>query len=60
MASFREAIRLKPDFARAHFNLGVALARKGDRDGAIEALREASRIDPSDPDIRKALAALSR
>jgi Flp pilus assembly protein TadD len=58
IASFREAVRLKPDFARAHFNLGVALYRRGDRAGAAAALREAGRLDPGDPDIRGALRAV--
>ena len=29
IAAYREAIRLKPDFADAHFNLGIALADRG-------------------------------
>ena len=33
------AIRLKPDSGRAHYELGVALARSGNRAAAIEHLR---------------------
>src|SRR5262249_30517548 len=43
---FREAIRLKPDFALAHYNLGLVLKAQGDRAGAIEALRSAVRCRP--------------
>jgi len=34
MRDFRVAIAVRPDFARAHNNLGVALARTGDDDAA--------------------------
>jgi tetratricopeptide (TPR) repeat protein len=44
---YREAIRLKPDFADAHYSLGYALLQgKGDNDGAIAELREAIRLKP--------------
>src|SRR5206468_2610337 len=42
--AFREAIRLKSNYAIAHFNLGVALRLKGDLEGAIKACREAIRL----------------
>jgi tetratricopeptide (TPR) repeat protein len=45
VAEYREAIRLKSDYAAAHGNLGAALGAKGDRDGAIAEFREAIRID---------------
>ncbi len=44
--SHREAIRLKPDYAEAHFNLGNALTAKGDPDGAIASFRAAIRLEP--------------
>ena len=40
------ALRLKPDYARAHFNLGVALGRKGQVDPAIAELEETLKLDP--------------
>lgn len=43
---FREAIRLKPDYANAHYNLGFALSDKGELDGAIAEFREALRLNP--------------
>ena len=42
----REALRLNPNDARAHFVLAGALDDKGDWDGAIPEYREALRLDP--------------
>ncbi len=46
MAEFRTAIRIKPDYAEAHYNLGVALAAAGQYDKAIDEYRTAIRIAP--------------
>ena len=46
IAAFREAIRLKPDLASAHYNLGNALRVQGKLDEAIAAYREAIRLKP--------------
>ncbi len=46
VAALREAIRLKPDDAPAHFNLGLILFESGDVRGAIAACREAIRLRP--------------
>jgi tetratricopeptide (TPR) repeat protein len=46
MAEYREAIRLKPDLAEAHNNVGIALGDRGDPDGAIAEYREAIRLEP--------------
>ena len=46
IAEYREAIRLKPDFAEAHNNLGNALQAKGKLDEAIAEYREAIRLKP--------------
>ena len=35
VAEYREALRLNPNNAAAHNNLGAALGEKGDWDGAI-------------------------
>jgi serine/threonine protein kinase/WD40 repeat protein/Flp pilus assembly protein TadD len=45
-AAYREAIRLKPDYALAHQCLGVALKAQGKLDDAITEYREAIRLKP--------------
>jgi tetratricopeptide (TPR) repeat protein len=44
IAEYREAIRLKKDYAKAHYNLGKALEDKGKLDEAIAEYREAIRL----------------
>ena len=46
--AYREALRLKPDFADAWNNLGVAYGKLGRHQEAIEAYREALRLKPDD------------
>src|SRR5439155_589768 len=41
-----EALRLDPNYAMAHCNLGAALRATGDVAGAITAYRKALRLDP--------------
>ena len=41
-----QAIRLKPDYAEAFNNRGIARYNKGDFDGAIKDYEEAIRLDP--------------
>ena len=40
---FRRAIALQPDFADAHYNLGIGLALAGDNAGALDRLRRCRR-----------------
>jgi tetratricopeptide (TPR) repeat protein len=42
----RRALRAKPDYAEAHYNLGVALAASGRLPGAVAEYRETLRLDP--------------
>jgi Flp pilus assembly protein TadD len=49
VASFRQAVNLKRDFAAAHNNLGNALRELGRLDEAVASLQEALRIQPNFP-----------
>lgn len=57
-ARFGEVLKLAPDFAAAHGNLGVLLRRRGDIPGALAAYRRALALDPRNPSILGNLAAL--
>jgi tetratricopeptide (TPR) repeat protein len=46
IAAYKEAIRLKPDFAQVYNNLGGALVDKGSLDEAVAAYKEAIRLKP--------------
>ena len=48
-------MRIKPDYAPAHFNLGNALGKEGDLDGATKEFREALRINPKDAEAHNSL-----
>jgi serine/threonine-protein kinase len=57
-AAYREAIRLKPDYARAHSNLGYVLSDQGRFKEAEAACREAIRLQPDDPAAHSDLGAV--
>jgi Flp pilus assembly protein TadD len=58
ISHYKEAIRLQPDFGKAHLELGAVLRRRGDRAGAAAEFR-AAQTDP-DPQIReRAVAGLT-
>ena len=46
VAAYRQAIRIKPDYADVHLNLGNALKERGSLDDAVAAYRQAIRIKP--------------
>jgi Flp pilus assembly protein TadD len=52
----KEALRLKPDFAEAHNNLGTALHRMGRIEEAISQYQEALRLKPESEEARANLA----
>ena len=52
---FREAIRLKPDYATAWFNLGNALAQDELWAEAMQAFGQAVRIQPDFTEAREAI-----
>ncbi len=43
---FKQAIRIDPDHAEAHYNLGTAYGKSGMYKDAIEAFKQAIRINP--------------
>ena len=55
MASCRQAIRLKPDYAEAHNNLGLVLQSQGHIDEAIAAYRQAIGLKPDYPEAHLVL-----
>lgn len=57
-ASFRQAIRCKPHYSQAHFNLGQCLKEQGRREDAAAEFREALRCRPDYELARKALREL--
>ena len=56
-SALREAIRLRPDYAEAHNNLGLVLIQAGDDPNGIAALREAVRLAPDYADAHANLGA---
>jgi tetratricopeptide (TPR) repeat protein len=49
-AEYREAIRLRPDWYKAHYRLAIALWDHGRQKDAQAAFREARRLKPKQPD----------
>jgi len=44
--SYKQALKIKPDYAEAYYNMGVALNDKGDPEAAIESYKQALKIKP--------------
>ncbi len=57
IAKFNQVVRAQPESPDAHHYLGLALARRGDTDGAAAAFRRTLEIDPNHPAARLNLAA---
>jgi tetratricopeptide (TPR) repeat protein len=58
--AYREAIRLKPDFAECQYSLGHALSQLGKTDEAITAYRETIRVKPDHAEAHCNLAGIFR
>jgi len=54
---FREAMRLNPDFAEAHYNLALVYEGAGQRQEAIRHWEEALRLEPDFPEAENNLGA---
>jgi Flp pilus assembly protein TadD len=46
IAQFRSAIQSEPNYAAAHFELGLALNQKGQKDDANKEFQRAGELDP--------------
>jgi cytochrome c-type biogenesis protein CcmH/NrfG len=57
IAEFKEALRLKPDFAPGWHNLGTSWFYLGNLPAAAAAFREELRLSPNNPEAQQALAA---
>ena len=44
IAAYRHSAELRPEFPEVHVNLGIALQRAGDLDGALQSYRQAMRL----------------
>jgi tetratricopeptide (TPR) repeat protein len=55
---YEQALRIKPDYAHAHYNLGVALEKLGRTQEAIQHYEQALRIKPDFTQAHSALARL--
>jgi tetratricopeptide (TPR) repeat protein len=60
IAEYREAIRLRPEYPLAHYNLGNALRDQGKHTEAEAEYREAIRLRPEDPDAHMNLGCALR
>ena len=58
VAEFNEALRLRPEYAEAHNNLGLVFAQTGDDEKASSEFREAVRIRPEYADAHANLGAV--
>ena len=46
ISQFRSAINATPNYAPAHYQLGLALQRKGEKDEATKEFQRAAELDP--------------
>ena len=60
IAEWREAIRLKPDCAEAHYNLGKGLEAQGEKQAALADYHKASELNSGDEEFRAAYEQLSK
>jgi len=44
--SYKQALKIKPDYAEVYYNMGIALRDKGDPEAAIDSYKQALKIKP--------------
>jgi predicted TPR repeat methyltransferase len=57
--SYKQALKIKPDFAEAYINMGNTLQDKGDLEAAIDSYKRALSMDPNNTRVQYSLDALS-
>jgi len=60
IGEYRQAIRLKPDYAFAHGNWGFALEAKGEKQAALVEYQKASELDSGNEKFRTPYERLSK
>jgi len=55
---WEQALRIRPDYAEVHYNLGAVLERLGRMPEAMKHYEEALRLKPGYPEAEKRLATL--
>lgn len=58
IAAFREAVRLDANYANARYFLAIALAQKGDTQGALEQLQAVLSLNPGNPEVTALISQL--
>ena len=56
IAHFRNALKIRPNYARAYSSLGLVFFQKGDIKEAIEAWEKGLEVKPDQPDVQNNLA----
>ena len=56
MVQYRQALEIKPDYAKVYYNLGTVLAGRGQFDQALAQFQRASELQPDDADTQNNLA----
>jgi Flp pilus assembly protein TadD len=59
-AEFEQVVRLQPQYAMGHLNLGVALLKLNDPAGARQQFTETLRLEPGNNSARAYLAAAAK
>ena len=58
--SYKEALKIKPDYAEAYSNMGNALKDKGDSEAAIESYKKALKIKPDYAEVHRCLSSVTK
>ena len=58
--SYKQALKIKPDYVQAYNNIGIALKDKGDLEAAIESYKQALKIKPDYAEVYRNLSNIHR